>query len=199
MRVCFECLAFLVLLLRIQSQKNKYNILLNVTVKDIRISDDEGVKYLDRSEVKSFIGLLLSHHRDESKEKRCFSFEILGSRIYLCARCSCLVIGILIFILSYSLYNPLPLRQSLVFLISLVLIIPIGVDGSLQYLGIKESNNKNRIATGFAFGIGIGFVMTSLEPYLRLVLFIFLIPPLFIILSFPELSKSLIQKSQKVI
>jgi uncharacterized membrane protein len=40
-------------------------------------------------------------------------------------------------------------------LLSLVLIIPMGVDGTLQYLGLIKSTNTRRFITGLLGGFGI--------------------------------------------
>lgn len=71
---------------------------------------------------------------------------------YLCARCLGIVIGgVLAFSLNMFRYNLSPLWAA-------ILIIPMIIDGSLQALNYRDSNNLSRIVTGVLFGFGLYYL-----------------------------------------
>jgi uncharacterized membrane protein len=77
------------------------------------------------------------------------SFFYKGRQFPLCARCTGLVIGE--FLLA-------PILWVFGFdhvLISMLLIVPLAIDGSLQYFGFMASNNGRRLSTGLLAGVGI--------------------------------------------
>ena len=76
--------------------------------------------------------------------ERCFT---LGSfRFPICSRCTGILVGYPIGI--YLLWTPLyPF-------LSLLLMIPLIIDGTGQYYGKWISNNLRRFVTGFWFGVG---------------------------------------------
>lgn len=77
------------------------------------------------------------------------SFFFNGHQFPICARCTGELIGILVSILIIIMCNNLPLIWSI------ILIIPLIIDGSIQLLTKYESNNYLRVITGFLFGIGL--------------------------------------------
>ena len=89
-----------------------------------------------------------------SKPDRCFVYK--NRHLPLCARCTGIILGGLIYLISSKLFffilpiNPTYLNYKLCF----VLAIPMVIDGGLQYLGYKQSTNNRRFATGFLFVIG---------------------------------------------
>jgi uncharacterized membrane protein len=85
--------------------------------------------------------LCLCHHKPE----RTISF--FGVERYLCARCLGICSGGIMGIigLSFGMNPPLVL--------SILLMIPLVVDGFLQLLTDYESRNSIRLVTGFVFGI----------------------------------------------
>jgi uncharacterized membrane protein len=68
----------------------------------------------------------------------------------LCARCTFFWIGVL---LSSTLMFFRKLPGSV--LTGLLLILPMALDGSLQYIGLYESTNLARLLTGFLGGTGL--------------------------------------------
>jgi len=74
----------------------------------------------------------------------------------LCARCTFFWTGIL-------LCSPLMFFRKLPGSISggLLLILPLAVDGSLQYLGLYESTNILRLITGLTAGAGLCILLES--------------------------------------
>lgn len=76
------------------------------------------------------------------------SFYIRGYQLPVCARCTGIVCSSPI---GYILYFSKKIRL----MSGLVLCLPIIIDGSIQYLGIKESTNLRRFFTGLLGGIGL--------------------------------------------
>jgi len=83
--------------------------------------------------------------------ERCFYFK--GQPMPFCSRCfGCSIGHIIAFILFITGYLPS-------ILIAIILIIPMGIDWSIQkFLGIM-SNNYRRLITGFLGGLGIGIII----------------------------------------
>lgn len=71
----------------------------------------------------------------------------------VCARCTGFYSGLAIF-LVYNAFFPIEYTFNL-FVISILLLIPTSLDGFTQYLGLRESNNTLRFATGIMGGIGL--------------------------------------------
>jgi uncharacterized membrane protein len=82
---------------------------------------------------------------------RCFYFR--GKPMLFCSRClGCSIGHIFAFVLFLFGYLPS-------FLIATILIVPLGVDWSVQrFLGII-SNNSRRLVTGILGGLGVGIII----------------------------------------
>lgn len=80
------------------------------------------------------------------------SFFFRGRQFPLCARCTGELIGILcgIPIVIFAGYAS--------FSVSLLLMVPLIVDGFVQQLTSYESNNAKRLVTGFLFGMALVFL-----------------------------------------
>lgn len=83
--------------------------------------------------------------------------HIKGFYFPLCWRCFSIVLSVsfccvfnLIYPIEYSMMNILTLA-----LLSFILMIPLSIDGLLQYVFKRESKNSRRIVTGFFAGMGI--------------------------------------------
>lgn len=72
------------------------------------------------------------------------SFFIKGYQLPICARCTGIALGHLIALIVMPFYT-------FSFKIA-VLILPLAVDGTVQYFTNYESNNLKRITTGFLYG-----------------------------------------------
>jgi uncharacterized membrane protein len=94
--------------------------------------------------------LCLCHHKPER------SIPFFGVERYLCARCLGTCFGGITGIIVLS-FGAIP---SLVQ--SLLLMIPLGIDGFLQLLTEYESRNSIRLVTGLLFGIAIFFFVYRL-------------------------------------
>lgn len=87
---------------------------------------------------------------------RTFSYN--GHYFPVCARCTGFYTGLFIFEI-YTLLNNVNI-SFLLFLLSLVLILPAFIDGFTQFLGLRESFNSLRFVSGFIGGIGLIIALT---------------------------------------
>ena len=76
------------------------------------------------------------------------SFSYKGYQFPVCARCTGIFLGQVIAFISIA----LGIRINI--LLSILLIVPMVIDGGLQLIKIIESNNVRRFITGFISGIG---------------------------------------------
>jgi len=101
----------------------------------------------DEDDRSSLFFLLLSHHTREELH-RTIRLKVMGRDLYLCARCTGIAAGLAAYALSGQrvaalLDNPLLL---------LLLPAPAMIDWVTQTVGLRESNNPLRVATGFLLG-----------------------------------------------
>lgn len=85
------------------------------------------------------------------------SFYYKGKQFPICARCTGELVGIVVSIFSCFFFR-------LFISVSLLLLIPMIIDGVIQMKTSYESNNRRRFITGFLFGYGLFmvFVVTSI-------------------------------------
>jgi uncharacterized membrane protein len=88
-------------------------------------------------------GLALLCHRLPQR-----SFKTFGRTWPLCARCTGLLAG---FVGAAALFL---LQLHVPIFATLLLMVPLAVDGSSQLAGLHESNNVLRLVTGFLFSFG---------------------------------------------
>ena len=93
------------------------------------------------------IGKYICHQKPER------SFFIKGRQFPVCARCTGFYSGLVVY-LVYSIFYSNNYDLSMLIL-SIILMIPVAVDGLTQYFGPRESTNKLRFITGFIGGIGL--------------------------------------------
>lgn len=89
-----------------------------------------------------------------SKPERCFVYK--NRHLPLCARCTGIILGGLIYLVSSKLFFFI-LQINIIYFdykICFFLALPMIMDGGLQYLRYKQSTNNRRFVTGFLFGIG---------------------------------------------
>jgi uncharacterized membrane protein len=91
---------------------------------------------------------------------------IFGSNMGLCSRCFGIFLGLFLIGVYYGIKGKIKIYWK----ISIIFVIPLLIDGITQIIGLRQSNNLLRLATGFLFGLGIGSIMYPL--YFRLVIFI---------------------------
>ena len=93
------------------------------------------------------IGNWLGCHQMENR-----SFSFAGYQFPICARCTGVLLGEIIGVLSICLgYRPK-------FYVIALFVAIMGIDWLLQYLEILLSNNKRRMITGILCGIGITYI-----------------------------------------
>lgn len=110
-----------------------------------RIKNNQHIKH---SIIKIYVWLFVSAHRAGCHQRADRSFFYKGYQFPMCARCTGVMIGYLIAILMYFIYN-------LSINIYIVLCATMFLDWYIQYLKIKESTNIRRLATGIMGGFGL--------------------------------------------
>ncbi|AMD18385.1 hypothetical protein TL18_10425 [Methanobrevibacter sp. YE315] len=81
------------------------------------------------------------------------SFFIKGHQFPVCSRCTGFYTGLIVYLIFSCFYKHSYDINML--LISMILMIPVAVDGLTQYFGPRESTNTIRFITGFVGGIGL--------------------------------------------
>lgn len=81
------------------------------------------------------------------------SFFINGHQFPVCARCTGFYTGLIAYlILNFFFKHSYDLNMVI---ISMILMIPVVIDGMTQYFGPRESTNTLRFITGFVGGVGL--------------------------------------------
>ena len=89
----------------------------------------------------------LCHRRPER------SFFLKGHQFPVCARCTGFYTGLVVFLIWNWFFE---LNHDInTIIISMILMIPVVIDGFTQYFGPRESTNTIRFITGFIGGIGL--------------------------------------------
>ena len=79
--------------------------------------------------------------------ERCFVYQ--NRHLPICARCTGILFGGISSLIIFNIFN-----LNLSFSTSLILMLPMIMDGGLQYLNYLISNNNRRFLTGLFFGLG---------------------------------------------
>ena len=85
------------------------------------------------------------------KPERSFFFK--GHQFPVCARCTGFYTGLIVFLIwncFFKINYDIP-----TLMMSMILMIPVAIDGITQYFGPRESTNTLRFITGFIGGIGL--------------------------------------------
>jgi uncharacterized membrane protein len=88
------------------------------------------------------------------------SFHFRGKQMFVCSRCFGIIVGYII--ISPVFYF---LKLNLGFY-SILLLIPLIIDGSIQHFKILTSTNIRRLITGLLGGIGLGLFIINLILYI---------------------------------
>jgi uncharacterized membrane protein len=95
------------------------------------------------------------------------TFNLLGRELRLCARCSGYAAGFLL-LTEVSRNFGIPVFHSLgewvQVLIAFTLLLPMVFDWVTQSWGLRESNNRLRVVTGAALGMGVALFLTIEAP-----------------------------------
>lgn len=84
------------------------------------------------------------------------SFKFRNYQFPICARCTGIFVGQIFGIILWV----LGLKINLLY--SVIIIIPMAIDGLIQLVQIKQSNNIRRVITGFIAGIGYTFFLINI-------------------------------------
>ena len=77
----------------------------------------------------------------------------------LCARCTAFWGGVTAGVAMILLTR----RKALGLPVAFILLLPLILDGSLQYLGLYESSNTVRVVTGASCGLGLASILAALS------------------------------------
>lgn len=84
------------------------------------------------------------------------SYFCKGKQFPICARCTGIFVGYLVGIAYAVTWGHLSM------MVSLLLIMPLVIDGGLQYVTKKESTNNRRLFTGILAGVGTDFILYNI-------------------------------------
>lgn len=85
------------------------------------------------------------------------SFFIKGHQFPVCARCTGFYTALILYLIYICIYSYVPSFE--MFILGIILLILCGIDGTTQYFGYRESNNKLRFVTGLIGGFGLIIVV----------------------------------------
>ena len=80
------------------------------------------------------------------------SFSYKGYQFPLCARCTGVVFGEALSIIAIL----CAIKIDLIF--AFIFVLPLAIDGGLQYIKILQSNNIRRVLTGILAGFGLTYI-----------------------------------------
>ena len=80
------------------------------------------------------------------------SFFYKGYQFPVCARCTGVIVGELVALIFLGFGIRLPI------LISALFVVPLAIDGGLQYIKVLYSTNLRRVITGLIAGFGLTYV-----------------------------------------
>ena len=90
------------------------------------------------------------------------SLEVFGTTMPICARCVGIYVGVLVGLAAFGLVRFLSERAMRVTLFAAVM--PLAIDGLTQLMGLRESTNELRMATGLIAGLSFGlWVLCAIE------------------------------------
>ena len=125
--------------------------------------------------------LLLTHH-PVSASDHTFYFQFGRTKIYLCSRCSGMIIGIILSIfLTHLVQSILNVQFSSELALFIIIVFPIPglIDWGTQKLLFRKSTTESRLFTGFIIGVALHFISFTGEYYF---LTLFIVPFYFSIL-----------------
>ncbi len=114
------------------------------------------LKHNNHTDAAELLYIIFSETCHQKPER---SFFMWGEKLGVCARCSGIYFGMLLATLVYPIIMSInntktPHKKWLI-----VSLIPLGVDGVTQALGLRESVNLLRVATGLVFGFVLPFYL----------------------------------------
>jgi uncharacterized membrane protein len=125
--------------------------------------------------------LLLTHH-PVSASDHTFYFQFGRTKVYLCSRCSGMIIGIILSIFFTDIVQQIlgtQFNPELALFIIIIFPIPGLIDWGTQKLLFRKSTTESRLFTGFIIGVALHFISYTGEYYF---ITLFIVPFYFIIL-----------------
>ena len=92
------------------------------------------------------------------------SFSYKGYQFPVCARCTGVIIGELVSIITIL------FAMKISWVYAVAMIVPLVIDGGLQYINVWKSNNLRRIITGIFAGFGLTYVYRCVFEFMLYVL-----------------------------
>ena len=142
--------------------------------------------------------LLLTHH-PVSASDHTFYFQFGRTKIYLCSRCSGMIIGIIIssfFTYLVQLILNAQISAEIALFVIIVFPIPGLIDWGTQKLLFRKSTTESRLFTGFIIGVALHFISFTGEYYfLTLMIIPLYFSVLFILIIFGQ--KKLVRELKK--
>lgn len=89
------------------------------------------------------------------------SLDLFGVDMPICARCTAIYLGLLLGLFSFLVLAAAKLTRPMGKLWLLLAVAPLAIDGVTQALGLRESVNPLRVATGLLAGAVFGFWVLS--------------------------------------
>jgi len=103
---------------------------------------------------------LICHRKPER------SFFIKGHQFPVCSRCTGCYIAIIGYMI-YTYYFYVDYNLALI-ITAILLILPMGIDGTTQLLTDRLSNNTLRFITGLLGGLGLSIIIKAIKYYIYL-------------------------------
>lgn len=98
--------------------------------------------------MEKLLNVLFACHRLPNR-----SFFYKGRQFPICARCSGILIGYFLGLIYFLLFGSIPL------IYAVIILIPLIIDGGIQYINKLESTNLRRFITGLLAGVGTDFII----------------------------------------
>jgi len=147
--------------------------------------------------------LLLTHH-PVSASDHTFYFQFGRTKVYLCSRCSGMVIGIIMsifFVIIIQKILDTQFSSELALLIVIIFPLPGLIDWGTQKLLYRTSTTESRLFTGFIIGVAANFISFTGEYYFLTLIIVSIYFSILIMLIFfgqkkliRELNKELTQE-----
>jgi len=139
------------------------------------------------SEERHLYYLLLTHH-PVSASDHTFYFQFGRTKIYLCSRCSGVIIGGLLAMFFTNVYEIIfetVLSAEIALLVIIIFPIPGLIDWGTQRLLLRKSTTKSRLFTGFIIGVALHFLTFTTKYYfITLAIMVLYFGTLFLLIYF---------------
>lgn len=115
---------------------------------------------------KNVLFFLLAHHFEDECASHCVSLPLFGKRIFLCARCTGLILGLFFLHVPFLLFPSLILPKFLKFSLFLISGLLMAVDWFLYKLEFIPSTSTRRFLTGISGGVSLSLLARIKSPFL---------------------------------